>query len=97
MCIQQIITDRKEEEIKEIKISRNKDSETRLFMDDQVIMAYSEDAPQISVNKLEMVTCKYELKISKSKTKTVAFKGRDPMRSKILVNNNGIEQTLPIM
>jgi len=63
-------------------------------MDDQVIMTDSEDALQISVHKLEMVTCKYGLKISTSKMKTVAFKGRDPLRSKILVNNNIIEQTL---
>jgi hypothetical protein len=83
MCIQQIITDWKEKEIKGIKISRHKDSEICLFMDDQVIMADSVDALQISVHKLEMVTCKYGLKISKSKMKTVAFKGRDPMRSKI--------------
>jgi hypothetical protein len=84
-------------EIKGIKISRNKDSEIHLFMDDQVIMADSEDALQISVHKLEMVTSKYGLKILTSKIKTVAFKGMDPMRSKILVNNNIIEQTLSIM
>jgi len=80
-------------EIKGINISRNKDSETHLFMDDQVTMADLEDAQQISVHKLEMVTSKYGLKISTGKMKTVAFKGRDPMSSKILVNNNIIEQT----
>jgi hypothetical protein len=83
-------------EIKGIKISRNKDIETHLFMDDQVIMADSEDALQISVHKLEMVACRFGLKISTRKMKTAAFKGRDPMRSKILVNNTNIEQTLSI-
>ena len=67
------------------------------FVDDQVIMADTGDALQISVLKLEMVTSKYGLKISTNKMKTLAFKGRDPVRSKILVNNNNIEQTLSIM
>jgi hypothetical protein len=84
-------------EIKGIKISRNKDSKTHLFMDDQVIMADSEDALQIYVHNLEMVTPKYGRKISTSKMKTVAFKGRAPMRSKILANSNIIEQTLSVM
>jgi len=66
-------------------------------VDDQVIMADTGDALQISVLKLEMVTSKYGLKISTNKMKTLAFKGRDPVRSKILVNNNNIEQTLSIM
>jgi hypothetical protein len=56
-------------------------------------MADSEDALQISVHKLEMVTSKYGLKITTSRMKTIAFKGRDPVRSKIVVNNSIIEQT----
>jgi hypothetical protein len=48
----------------------------------------SEDTVQISVHKLETVTSKYGLKIPKSKTKTVAFKGRNPARNKIVINNN---------
>jgi hypothetical protein len=53
-------------EIKGIKTSRNKDSETHLFMNDRVIMADSEGALQISVHKLEFVTSKYGRKISTS-------------------------------
>ena len=52
----------------------------------------SEDVKQTSIQKLGRITSKSELKISKSKTKTVAFKGRDPVRSKITINNNVIEQ-----
>ena len=37
---------------------------------------------------METVTSKYRLKVLTSKTKTVDFKGRDPLRNKILVNNN---------
>jgi hypothetical protein len=51
-----------------------------------------EDAQQTSICKLGTVTSKNGLKISTSKTKTMAFKGRDPVRSKIIVNNNAIEQ-----
>jgi len=41
---------------------------------------------QISVHKLETFTSKYELKISTSKMKGMAFKERDPVRSKIIIN-----------
>jgi hypothetical protein len=54
-------------------------------------VADSEDALHISVHKLETATSKYGLKISKMKTKTTAFKGRNPVRSKIIINNDTIE------
>jgi hypothetical protein len=38
--------------------------------------------------KLEMVTSKYGLKTSASKIKTIALKGRYPVRSKTVINNN---------
>ena len=68
-----IITEWKDE-IKGIKISRNKNIQTLLFVDDQVILVDSEDALQISIYKLDTVTYKYELKISTSKMKTMDFK-----------------------
>jgi len=46
--------------------------------------ADSGDALRISVHKLETVTFKYGVKISTSKTKTMAFKGRDSVRSKLV-------------
>jgi hypothetical protein len=55
-------------------------------------LADSEDALQISVRKLETVTTKYGLKIAASKTKTVSFKGTDPVISKIVINDDIIEQ-----
>jgi hypothetical protein len=48
----------------------------------------SEDALQISLQKLETVTAKYRQKNSISKMKTMAFKGRYRMQSKILINND---------
>jgi hypothetical protein len=54
-------------------------------------MADSEDTLQISIHKLETVIFKYALKITTNKTKKMAFKGRDPVRSKTVINNNIIE------
>jgi hypothetical protein len=90
MCINRIVTELNGE-VSGIKISKNKDSKTLFSTDVQLIVADSEDAPLISVHKLETVTSKYGLKISTSNTKTMAFKGRHPVTSKIVMNNNIIE------
>jgi hypothetical protein len=66
-----IITEWREEDIKGIKISGNKDIKTLLLVDDQVIVEDSEDALQIPIHKLQTVTAKYGLKTSTSKTKTM--------------------------
>ena len=86
--VNQIITERKQEEMRVIKISRNKDIKTRLFTEDQVTVMDSEDALRISIHTLETVTSKYGLKISTRNKKTMAFKTRDSVRNKIVVNNN---------
>jgi hypothetical protein len=41
---------------------------------------------------LERVTSEYGLKLSTNITKTTAFKGTDPVRSKIAIKDNIIEQ-----
>jgi len=51
--------------VKGIKIYRNKESKKPLFVDDQVTVADSEDALQISVHKRQTFTFKYGLKINK--------------------------------
>jgi hypothetical protein len=70
---------------------------TILFPDKQVAVAYLKDALQIYIHKLETITSKYGLKISTRKTKIIAFKGRDPIRRKIVINNNIIEHILLII
>ena len=40
------------------------------------------------MQKFETITSKHGLQMSTSKTKTMAFKGGDPVRSKIVMNNN---------
>ena len=47
----------------------------------------------ITVVEFKKIVRVPEPKISTSKTKTVVFKGRDPVRSKIVMNNNIIEKT----
>jgi len=91
-CIYHIITEWKEEETKGINTARNEDIKTILFTDDQAALADPEDVLQISIHLLESVTSKYGLKISKSKTKAMTLKGIDPVRSKMVINNNIIEQ-----
>jgi hypothetical protein len=41
---------------------------------------------------LENITSKYGLTISTNKTKTMAFRGRYPIRSKRIINNKITEQ-----
>jgi len=54
-------------------------------------VADSEDALQIYIHTLETFASKHGLKISTNTTTTMAFKGRDPVRSKIAINDNIIE------
>jgi hypothetical protein len=90
--VNDIISEWSNNDIKRLKISRNTEIKTLLFADVQVIMAESENLLQKSVHKLEKVTSKYGLTISTNKTKTMAFRGRDPIISKIVINNKIIEQ-----
>jgi hypothetical protein len=53
-------------------------------------MADSQDPLQISIHELQTVTYKYGLKISTMKTKTMAFKGTDPVGNETVINNNNI-------
>jgi hypothetical protein len=63
-----------------------------LFADDQVIMADTEDNLQKVAHKLNQIITEYGLTISVQKTKSMAFKGQDPVRTKIIIVNKIIEQ-----
>ena len=65
---------------------------TILFADDQVIMAENEDDLQRAVNNLDIIARRFNMKISTPKTKVMAFIGKDPKRSKIVINGDIIEQ-----
>jgi hypothetical protein len=55
-------------------------------VDDQVIIAEPETLLQKSIQKLGNITSKYGLTISTNKNKTMAFRGRDNIRGKIINN-----------
>ena len=63
-----------------------------LFADDHVIIADTEDNLQKAVHKLNQIITEYGLTISVQKTKSMAFKGRDPVRTKIVIHNKITEQ-----
>jgi hypothetical protein len=72
--------------------NRNFNMDTVLFADDQVLIAKSESDLQYSVHNLNKIAAKYSLEINIEKTKVMAFKGREPVRSKICINNKTLEQ-----
>ena len=75
-----------------IKHSKNQQLSTLLFSDDQVVISDTEDNLQKAVHKLNRIITEYGLTISVQKTKSKAFKGRDPVRTKIVIDNKIIEQ-----
>jgi hypothetical protein len=58
-----------------------------LFADDKVIIADTEDNLQKAEHKLNQIITEYGLTISVQKTKSMAFKGRDPLRIKTVIDN----------
>jgi hypothetical protein len=56
-----------------------------LFAYDQVIIQDTEDNLQKAAHKLNQLITEYGLTISVEKTKSVAFKGRDPVRTTTVI------------
>lgn len=75
-----------------IKIESNTPLNTLLYADDQIIIQETEDNLQRAVYRLSQNAIFYNLTISANKTKIMAFKGKNPVRSKIIVNGNILEQ-----
>ena len=65
---------------------------TLLFADDQVILHETEDNLQFSIFQLDKICNEYGLRISTAKSKVMAFKGKDPVRTKIVVRDCILEQ-----
>lgn len=63
-----------------------------MFADDQIVIAHDEDSLQKALFKLSYVSKDYNLKISTTKTKVLALKGKLPIRNKIVIENQIIEQ-----
>jgi hypothetical protein len=75
-----------------IPINQTFNMDTMLFADDQVLTAKSESDLQYSVHNLNKIAAKYFLEINIQKTKVMAFKGQEPVRSKVCINNKILEQ-----
>lgn len=63
-----------------------------LFADDLVLLGESEDELQLLLYKFSKMAEEYDCKISPTKTKVMAFVGEEPVRSKIVINNQVQEQ-----
>jgi hypothetical protein len=87
-----IIREWKKTNPKGMRLGNQQYLETVLFADDQVVIAENEDELQRGMHELEKSVKKHNMKISCAKTKTLAFKGKDPVRSKVVIANKIIEQ-----
>jgi hypothetical protein len=59
-----------------------------LFADDQVLLTKSEDDLQYSVHNSNKIASEFSVEINAEKTRVMAFRGMEPIRSKICINNN---------
>jgi hypothetical protein len=75
-----------------IKISNDTNLNTILFADDEVVIANSEDNLQRALHALHQTVQTLGVKISHQKSKIMAFKGTEPIRSKIVIDNMTLEQ-----
>ena len=86
-----MITKWENQDITGIKLSKNQQLSTLLFADDQVITADTEDNLQKAAYKLNQIVTEYSLTISVQKTKSMAFKGRDPVITKIVITYSMVQ------
>ena len=86
-----MITKWENQDITGIKLSKNQQLSTLLFADDQVITADTEDNLQKAAYKLNQIVTEYSLTISVQKTKSIAFKGRDPVITKIVITYSMVQ------
>jgi hypothetical protein len=90
--LDELITKWQKRGITGIKLSKNWQLSALLFADDQVIIAETEDNLQKAAHKLNQIITEHGLTTSVQKTKSTAFKGRDPVRTTIVIDNKIIEQ-----
>ena len=88
----EIKTKQQKEDIKGIPLPNNQQLLMLLFANNQVIISNTEDNLQKAAYKLNQIITEHDLTISVQKTKLMAFKGRDPVRSKIVIDNKITEQ-----
>lgn len=75
-----------------IKLNHHVHLNLLLFADDLTIIQASEDDLQRAVHKLNQLCLHYNLTISIKKTKVMAHRGKFPVRTKIIMDNQPLEQ-----
>jgi len=63
-----------------------------LFADDQFIISDTEDNLQKAVYFLYNISKEYNLEIATKKTKVFSFVGKDHLRTKLIINDETLEQ-----
>jgi hypothetical protein len=63
-----------------------------LFADDQVLLAKSEDDLQYSVDNLNKKASEFSMEINTEKSRVMAFRVMEPIRSKICINNKTLKR-----
>ena len=64
--------------------------------DDQIVFQSNDDDLQRSIYLLDKLSLDYNMKITISKTKSMGFKSKEQVRTKVVINNKLIEQILHI-
>lgn len=75
-----------------IKLNKDTYINTMLFADDQFILQDDEDKLQKSIHNLNTICKSYNLRLSRTKTKVMAWQGKYPIRAKIVIDNQPVEQ-----
>ena len=60
---------------------------TLLLADDHIVIQSKEDDLQRSIYLLDKVSPSYNMKKSISKTKSMSFNGKEPIRTKLVIDN----------
>jgi len=63
-----------------------------MFADDEVIISDNEDTLQRALHELSKIILDYNFEISIHRTKNMAFFGKWPVRLKLILDNQPIEQ-----
>jgi hypothetical protein len=92
MYLDDIITKWQTEDIKDISLPKYQQLLMLLFISDQVIISNREDNLQKAAYKFSQILTEHGLTISVQGEKLMAFKGQDPVRNKIVIDNKIIEQ-----
>lgn len=77
---------------KGLRLNNDTSINNLIFADDLVLLHYDEDLLQLAAHKLNEICKDYNLKISINKTKVMAFSGKNPLRAKIIIDDQMIEQ-----